>query len=120
MPSSRKCSYLYCLYQPLIIYSTADSTLINGLGRSTDTTGVDAELAVISVTQGKRYRFRLVSMSCDPNHTFSIDGHNMTIIEVDGINHTPLVVDELTIYAGQRYSFVVSPINPSRPPRWPS
>ena len=87
--------------------STADSTLINGLGRSTDDSGADAELAVITVTQGKRYRFRLVSMSCDPNHTFSIDGHNMTIIEVEGINVTPLTVDEIQILAGQRYSFVV-------------
>ena len=85
----------------------ANSTLINGLGRSTDDSGADAELAVITVTQGKRYRFRLVSMSCDPNHTFSIDGHNMTIIEVEGINVTPLTVDEIQILAGQRYSFVV-------------
>jgi len=46
------------------------------------------------------YRLRLVSMSCDPNFIFSIDGHNMTIIEVDGVNHKPLVVDSLQIFAG--------------------
>ena len=55
-----------------------------------------------------RYRFRLVSISCDPNHTFSIDGHNMTIIEADGVNTKPLTVDSIQIFAGQRYSFVVS------------
>nr|AHG97584.1 laccase 1 [Grifola frondosa] len=32
---------------------------------------------VIPAQHGKRYRFRLVSLSCDPNHNFSIDGHNM-------------------------------------------
>ena len=87
--------------------STADSTLINGLGRSTDDSGADAELAVITVTQGKRYRFRLVSMSCDPNHTFSIDGHNMTVIEADSVNHEPVTVDSIQIFSGQRYSFIV-------------
>lgn len=53
------------------------------------------------------YRFRLVSISCDPNYTFSIDGHTMTIIEVDGVNHDALAVDSLQIFAGQRYSFIV-------------
>ena len=80
--------------------------LINGLGRYAGGDAVD--LAVISVTQGKRYRFRLVSISCDPNFTFSIDNHNMTIIEVDAVNHQPLTVDEIQIYAGQRYSFVLT------------
>ena len=32
----------------------------------------------------------------------------MTIIEVDGVNHEPLVVDEIQIFAGQRYSFVLT------------
>nr|AEP71395.1 laccase 2 [Trametes gibbosa] len=68
----------------------ADATLINGLGRADSAS--TAALAVINVQHGKRYRFRLVSLSCDPNHTFSIDGHNMTIIEVDGINSKPLTV----------------------------
>ena len=88
-------------------YSTADSTLINGLGRSASSEGAVAELAVVNVTQGKRYRMRLVSISCDPNYTFSIDGHNMTVIEADGVNHEPVTVDSITIYAGQRYSFIV-------------
>ncbi|KAI0352456.1 laccase [Trametes cingulata] len=83
-----------------------DSVLINGLGRYTG--GNATDLAVINVEQGKRYRFRLVSISCDPNFTFSIDGHNMTIIEVDAVNHEPLTVDSIQIYAGQRYSFVLT------------
>jgi hypothetical protein len=41
-----------------------------------------------------------VSISCDPNFTFSIDGHNLTIIEVDGVSTQPLVVDSLQIFAG--------------------
>ncbi|CDO69469.1 Laccase [Trametes cinnabarina] len=84
----------------------ADSVLINGLGRYTG--GNASDLAVITVEQGKRYRFRLVSLSCDPNFTFSIDGHNMTIIEVDGVNHLPLTVDSIQIFAAQRYSFILN------------
>ncbi|KAJ7913037.1 laccase 2 precursor [Mycena leptocephala] len=87
-----------------------NSTLINGLGRYEG--GPLTPLAVVSVIAGKRYRFRLVSMSCDPNWIFSIDGHSMTIIEVDGVNHKPLTVDSIQIFAGQRYSFVLTANKP--------
>ncbi|KAL0062848.1 hypothetical protein AAF712_010304 [Marasmius tenuissimus] len=83
----------------------ADSTLINGLGRWSDQP--DGQLAVVNVEQGKRYRMRLVSLSCDPFYTFAIEGHNMTIIESDGQPTEPLGVDSLEIYAAQRYSFVL-------------
>lgn len=46
-------------------------------------------------------------MSCDPNFVFSIDGHNMTIIEAEGENTEPLLIDSVQIFAAQRYSFVV-------------
>ncbi|KIK39571.1 multicopper oxidase [Suillus luteus UH-Slu-Lm8-n1] len=88
-----------------IIGTTANSSLINGLGRYAG--GPASDLAVINVEQGKRYRMRLVAMSCDPNFQFSIDGHNLTVIEADGQLTEPLVVDELQILAGQRYSVVL-------------
>jgi hypothetical protein len=46
------------------------------------------------------YRLRLVSISCDPSFIFSIDNHNLTVIEVEGINVQPLEVDSLEIFAG--------------------
>ncbi|KAJ6545172.1 laccase 1 [Mycena capillaripes] len=98
--------------QTLGVIPTLISTLINGLGRYAG--GPTSQLAVISVTQNKRYRFRLVSLSCDPNFIFSVDSHSMTIIEVDSVNHNPLTVDSIQIFAGQRYSFVLTanqPIN---------
>ncbi|KAG2138558.1 laccase [Suillus clintonianus] len=72
-----------------LIAPIADSSLINGLGRYVG--GPPSDLAVISVQQGKRYRMRLVAMSCDPNFLFSIDGHNLTVIEADGELTEPLV-----------------------------
>ena len=47
------------------------------------------------------YRFRLVSISCDPNFTFSIDNHSMTVIEADGQNTEPELVDSIQIFAGR-------------------
>ncbi|KAF9073365.1 laccase lcc6 [Rhodocollybia butyracea] len=84
-----------------------DATIINGLGRSTSGPA-DAPLAVISVTQNKRYRFRLISISCDPNFVFSIDGHTFSIIEADGVETQSVPVDSVQIFAAQRYSFVLT------------
>ncbi|EDQ99886.1 laccase, multicopper oxidase, benzenediol:oxygen oxidorectuctase [Laccaria bicolor S238N-H82] len=92
-------------------FPTPDATLINGKGRYSG--GPAAPLSNITVVQGKRYRFRLVSMSCLPNYVFSIDGHTMNIIEVDGISVTPTTVDSIQIFAGQRYSFVLTASQPT-------
>ncbi|CAL1710149.1 unnamed protein product [Somion occarium] len=98
--------WYHVLAQTVVGAVDPDATLINGLGRS-PSGEPDSELAVISVERGKRYRFRLVSISCDPNHTFSIDNHTMTVIEADGVNTQSLTVDSIRIFAGQRYSFVL-------------
>nr|AIW01084.1 laccase [Flammulina velutipes] len=82
------------------------STLINGRGRFPQ--GPLNDLAVVNVVQGTRYRFRLIAMSCAPNWVFSIDNHLLEVIEADGINTQPLLVDSIQIFAGQRYSFVLT------------
>ena len=56
---------------------------------------------------GHSYRFRLVSLSCDPNYVFSIDDHDLTVIEADGIETNPVAINAIQIFAAQRYSFVV-------------
>ncbi|KAG5650821.1 Acyl-coenzyme A oxidase 2, partial [Sphagnurus paluster] len=90
---------------------TPDATLINGKGRYAG--GPTSSLSVINVVKGLRYRFRLVSISCDPNYPGSLTyGHTQTIIEVDGINVQPLTVDSIQIFAGQRFSFVLKADQP--------
>ncbi|KAG1743108.1 laccase [Suillus lakei] len=84
---------------------TNNSTLINGLGRYPG--GPMSPLSVINVEQGKRYRFRVLGLSCDPSYNFTIDGHTMTIIEADGVETVPETVDSLPVLAGQRYSVIV-------------
>ncbi|KAF7336445.1 Laccase 1 [Mycena sanguinolenta] len=84
-----------------------DSTLIQGLGRTPTT--LTAPLGVLTVQQGLRYRIRLINIACSPNYVFQIDGHtNLTIIEADGITTMPYTVDQITIFAGQRYSFILN------------
>ena len=87
-----------------------DSTLINGLGRYAG--GPSTPLAVVNVQQGLRYRFRIVGASCDPWFNFTIDGHQMTIIEADGNEVEPVIADSIPVFAGQRYSVVVNADQP--------
>ncbi|KAG0702905.1 laccase [Suillus ampliporus] len=87
-----------------------NSTLINGLGRYQG--GPNSELAVVNVEYGKRYRLRLIAISCAPNFAFSIDNHNLTVIEADGELTEPLLVDSLQILPGQRYSAVLNANQP--------
>lgn len=89
--------------------TVADSTLVNGLGRYNGST---SPLAVVNITSSKRYRFRVVSMSCASYFDFSIDGHNFTVIEADGVNTQPMHVDSIRIFAGQRYSIVLEANQP--------
>ncbi|KAF9031709.1 laccase 1 [Hymenopellis radicata] len=85
--------------------SIFDSTLINGKGRHIG--GPLTDLFRLTVIKGLRYRLRLIAMSCDPNWVFSIDGHQFTVIEADGVNTNPVVVDSVQIFAGQRYSLIL-------------
>ncbi|PPQ93569.1 hypothetical protein CVT25_005561 [Psilocybe cyanescens] len=90
----------------LDILPAADSHLINGKGRYPR--GPLTDLAVVNVEQGKRYRLRIVSISCDAFYTFSIDDHPLTVIEADGESVVPVRgIDALKIFAGQRYSVVL-------------
>ncbi|KAM6492570.1 laccase, multicopper oxidase [Amanita muscaria] len=89
---------------------TPDATLINGLGQYPG--GPNSSLAIVNVNHGRRYRMRLVSLSCLPNFIFSIDNHNMTIIEADSISTNSVTVNSIQIFAGQRYSFVLKAYQP--------
>ncbi|KAH8085463.1 laccase 2 [Cristinia sonorae] len=100
--------WYHTLAQKMPVPAQVDSTLINGLGIWSQGNTTTGKLAVINVVSGVRYRIRLVSISCDPNYLFSIDNHTMTIIEADGVSSQPHTVDQIQIFAGQRYSFILT------------
>ncbi|THU89661.1 laccase 3 [Dendrothele bispora CBS 962.96] len=82
-----------------------DSGLINGRGRFDG--GDEVPYAIVNVEYGKRYRLRLVSISCRPLYNFSIDGHNFTAIELDGVSHDPVAAQSVDVYAAQRVSVIL-------------
>nr|DAA04521.1 TPA_exp: laccase 16 [Coprinopsis cinerea okayama7\ len=89
-----------------------DSGTINGVGRYRG--GPAIPWARVNVVQGKRYRLRVINNSAYGSFEFSIENHELTIIEVDGINHVPKTVGGFEIYAGQRYSVVIDANKPIR------
>jgi FtsP/CotA-like multicopper oxidase with cupredoxin domain len=94
-----------------IIEPTVDSTLINGLGRFPG--GPMTDLAVVNVEYGKIYRLRLIAMSCHSNFVFSIDNHDLMVIEADAQLTEPLLVDSIQILSGQRYSIILHANRPA-------
>lgn len=60
--------------------------------------------AVVNVEQGKRYRLRIFAIACRPFFTFSIDNHNITFMEADGIEHDPVEVQNIDVYTGTSFS----------------
>ncbi|KAJ2796027.1 ferroxidase fet3, partial [Coemansia guatemalensis] len=57
---------------------------------------------------GKTYRIRLINMSTTEWFKFAMPGHQMEVIEADGIYSEPAAVDGVTLGPGQRYSVLVS------------
>jgi len=88
----------------------ADSGLMNGAGRFVN--GTDVPFAVQTVQPGKRHRLRVISQAVRGEFTMSVDQHNLTIIEVDGVPVTPHTVASLDILAGQRYSVILEANQP--------
>ncbi|KAF7722838.1 hypothetical protein EC973_002640 [Apophysomyces ossiformis] len=60
---------------------------------------------------GKTYRLRLINMSGFSTFFFSIDGHDLDIIEVDGIDTERKTVKNLYLTAAQRISVLVTAKN---------
>ncbi|KAJ2258202.1 ferroxidase fet3, partial [Coemansia sp. RSA 455] len=74
--------------------------LINGINGN--------ETTPITFVPGKKYRLRVINMSSTEWFKFSLPGHQLQIIEADGIDSVPHSVDGLDLGPGQRYSAVVT------------
>ncbi|XP_054805541.1 L-ascorbate oxidase-like [Prosopis cineraria] len=62
---------------------------------------------VQAVIPGKTYRLRVASLTALSALSFQIEGHNMTVVEADGIYVEPFVVQNLFLYSGETYSVLV-------------
>ncbi|KAJ3066779.1 ferroxidase fet3 [Podochytrium sp. JEL0797] len=91
-----------------------DSGLINGIGQfdcsqlKNPSGCLKKDPFVQKIQQGTTLRLRLINTSAFAAFLFSIDGHSLTVIEVDGVLVAPKVVDRLTINTAQRYSVLIT------------
>ena len=65
------------------------------------------ENATLPFEPGKTYRLRLINMSATTVFDFWIDGHDMEIIEADGVDVERYPTDTVQVAVGQRYSVLV-------------
>ncbi|KAI9339104.1 multicopper oxidase-domain-containing protein [Obelidium mucronatum] len=61
----------------------------------------------VKLEAGKVFRIRIACMAAQAGFFFSVDGHDMSVIEVDGASVEPLHADSIEIGSGQRYSILI-------------
>ncbi|KAI5863528.1 putative ferroxidase [Durotheca rogersii] len=71
----------------------------------------DTQNLTVPVEPGKTYLFRVVNMGAFAGQYLWFEGHNMTIVEVDGVYHQPAVAEMIYLSAAQRCSFLVTTKN---------
>ncbi|QRW09966.1 Multicopper oxidase [Ceratobasidium sp. AG-Ba] len=93
-----------------VLKTIPDSGTINGKGRydPLNITASPDSLYTLKVKRGKRYRLRVINASAIASFRFGIEGHKMTVIEMDGVYTKPLEVDQFDLLAGQRYSVILT------------
>jgi len=89
------------------------SGIINDKGRHYDKDGntfiKHTSLNYFNVSQGGRYRFRLIGAQALYSYRFSIEGHNLTVIATDGSPIKSIEdVDYVIVSTGERYDVVVN------------
>jgi iron transport multicopper oxidase len=62
----------------------------------------------VPVQQGKTYLFRMVNMGAFAGQYIWFEGHNMTIVEVDGVYTHPAEASMIYLSAAQRCSFLIT------------
>ncbi|EIW71885.1 multi-copper oxidase, partial [Tremella mesenterica DSM 1558] len=67
--------------------------------------------ASIEFVPGRKYRIRVINMSALAMFYLSMNGHEMSIIEMDGVEMQPYPIDMLTAAVAQRYSVLVEAKN---------
>ncbi|KAG8856957.1 ferroxidase fet3 [Tulasnella sp. 330] len=67
--------------------------------------------ATLPFEAGKTYRLRVINMSALAMFWFWIDGHQLQIIEADGVDVEAAPIDIQSISVAQRYSFLVKARN---------
>lgn len=99
-------------------YKTIGATLLQSFISYKNPTGAEPipDVALMNDTQnlqfnvqpGKTYFFRMVNLAAFAPQYVWFEGHNMTIIEVDGVYTEPAETDMIYITPAQRYGVLVT------------
>jgi iron transport multicopper oxidase len=65
----------------------------------------------IAVQPGKTYLFRVINIGAFAGQYLWFEGHNMTVVEVDGVYTKPMETDMIYVSVAQRCSFLVTAKN---------
>ncbi|KAH9932264.1 Fet3 ferroxidase protein [Fomitopsis serialis] len=99
---------------PLMYFSQGEQYLPPKEGSSpsgsTSGTGFN-ENATMTFEPGKTYRLRIANTGAFGGFYFWIDGHDMQIIEADGVETEPYSISQLNIGVAQRYSVLITAKN---------
>ncbi|KAI0885377.1 multicopper oxidase [Annulohypoxylon maeteangense] len=68
----------------------------------------DTQNLQVAVQPNTTYLFRVINVGAFAGQYIWFEGHNMTIIEVDGVYHQPAVADMIYLSAAQRCSFLIT------------
>jgi len=71
----------------------------------------DTQNLKIPVQPGKTYMFRMINVGAFAGQYIWFEGHNMTIVEVDGVYTQPAEAEMIYLSAAQRCSFMVTTKN---------
>ncbi|KAF7728186.1 hypothetical protein EC973_006580 [Apophysomyces ossiformis] len=93
----------------------AESILLNGrtVYENRHSTSRCKGYSTIDIDHGKTYRLRIVGATTFRTLSFSIENHNMTIIEIDGELIQPYHTSILEVTTGQRFSVLIHGDQPS-------
>lgn len=67
----------------------------------------NAPRTIFEVEQGLTYRIRIINTGSFADFKVSIDEHELTVIEADGVDMVPVKVQRIPIHVAQRYSVLL-------------
>ncbi|KAF2089865.1 multicopper oxidase [Saccharata proteae CBS 121410] len=95
---------------------TGDSILLNGHGHYNCSLSINPDTSLCvgggsyleqTFQQGKKYLLRLINASAATAFIFSIDGHNLTVVQNDLVPIVPYNTNAILLNIGQRYNVIV-------------
>ncbi|KAF8943046.1 hypothetical protein BGZ47_005845 [Haplosporangium gracile] len=78
-----------------------------GSGNDKDRCFSNAPQAVFEVESGLTYRIRIINTGSFADFKISVDEHELTVIEADGVDMVPVKVERVPIHVAQRYSILL-------------